>query len=166
MPRTTVIALVASALLATLSLGTLGACKKTGVAPPAGDIGAKLTVPTTAGAVFDPAALEGKPTVVVFWRPGCPHCRDELPDVAQVCKDKGATAVAVQVAEAPPSGLRILEGMKWEGVALVDDGTLRKDLAIKSVPYTLVLRPDGTAARAYVGRQSYETLAGAIAAAR
>jgi hypothetical protein len=56
--------------------------------------------------------------------------------------------------------------MKWDGVALVDDGTLRKDLKISKVPWTLVLRPDGTAARAYVGRQSYETLAGAVAAAR
>ncbi|HUQ04591.1 MAG TPA: TlpA disulfide reductase family protein [Kofleriaceae bacterium] len=166
MPRTTVLALVASALLATLSLGALGGCNKNGVPPPKGDIGAKLTVPTTSGAAYDPAALDGKPAVVVFWRPGCPHCREELPDVAQVCKDKGATAVAVQVAEAPPSGLRVLEGMKWEGVALVDDGTLRKDLSITKVPWTLVLRPDGTAARAFVGRQSYETLASAIAAAK
>jgi thiol-disulfide isomerase/thioredoxin len=158
MPRTTVVALVVSLLLA--------ACSKNGVPPPKGDISAKLTVPTTAGGVYDPAALDGKPAVVVFWRPGCPHCRDELPDVAQVCKDKGATAVAVQVAEAPPSGLRVLEGMKWDGVALVDDGTVRKDLDIKAVPYTLVLRPDGTAARAFVGRQSYETLASAIAAAK
>lgn len=157
MPRLALPALVLSSLLAA------GACKKAGVPPPPGDIGAKLTIPTTAGPAYDPAALDGKPAVVVFWRPGCPHCRSELPDVAQVCKDKGATAVAVQVAEAPTSGLRVLEGMKWEGVALVDDGTLRQDLQIKSVPYTLVLRPDGTAARAYVGRQSYETLAGAVA---
>ena len=163
MPRTTVVAL---ALLAGLSLGALGACNKNGVPPPKGDIGAKLTVPTTAGAVYDPAALDGKPAVIVFWRPGCPHCRDELPDVAQVCKDKGATAVAVQVAEAPPAGLRVLEEMKWDGVALVDDGTLRKDLAITKVPWTLVLRPDGTAARSYVGAQSYGTIASAIGAAR
>jgi thiol-disulfide isomerase/thioredoxin len=157
MPRTTVLA---------LAFALLAACaKSSGVTPPPGDIGGKLTVPTTAGTPYDSAALDGKPAVVVFWRPGCPHCRDELPDVAQVCKDKGATAVAVQVAEAPASGLRVLEGMKWEGVALVDDGTLRKDLQITKVPWTLVLRPDGTAARAYVGRQSYETLAGAIAAA-
>lgn len=156
MPRTTVVAL---ALLAA------SACTKTSVAPPPGDIGAKLTLPTAAGTPYDPAALDGKPAVVVFWRPGCPHCRDELPEVAQVCKDKGATAVAVQVAEAPASGLRVLEGMKWEGVALVDDGTVRKDLKITKVPWTLVLRPDGTAARAYIGAQSYDTLAGAIAAA-
>jgi len=163
MPRTTVLALLVAAL--PFALLAAPACTRSSVAPPPGDIGAKLTIPTTAGAPYDPAALDGKPAVVVFWRPGCPHCREELPDVAQVCKDKGATAVAVQVAEAPPSGLRVLEGMKWEGVALVDDGTLRKDLAITKVPWTLVLRPDGTAARAYIGRQSYETLAGAIAAA-
>ncbi|MBZ0237064.1 MAG: TlpA family protein disulfide reductase [Deltaproteobacteria bacterium] len=158
MPRTTVLALVAAALLAG------PACTKPEPTP-AGDIGGKLTVQTTAGAPFDPSALDGKPAVVVFWRPGCPHCREELPDVAQVCKDKGCTAVAVQVAEAPPAGLRVLEGMKWDGVALVDDGTLRTDLKITKVPWTLVLRPDGTAASAFTGRQSYDTLAGAIAAA-
>lgn len=157
MPRTTVLALAAAALLAG------PACTKS-ESPPAGDIRAKLTVPTTDGATFDPSGLAGKPTVVVFWRPGCPHCRDELPDALQVCKDKGCTAVAVQVAEAPPAGQRVLEGMKWDGVALVDDGTLRKGLNITKVPWTLVLRRDGTAARAYTGRQSYETLAGAIAA--
>lgn len=156
MPRTTVLAL---ALLAA------SACNKTTVAPPPGDIGAKLTLPTSAGGTYDPAALDGKPAVIVFWRPGCPHCKDELPNVAQACKDKGATAVAVQVAEAPASGQRFLEGMKWEGVALVDDGAVRKDLKITKVPWTLVLRPDGTAARAYVGAQSYETIAAAIAAA-
>ncbi len=150
--------------LPALALVALFACTKTTPAPP-GNIAGKLAVPTADGSPFDPATLAGKPAVVVFWRPGCPHCRTELPDVARACKDKGATAVAVQVAEAPPTGLRVLEGLKWDGVVLVDDGTLRKDLAITKVPWTLVLRPDGTAARAFVGAQSYETLSGAIAAA-
>jgi len=44
--------------------------------------------------------------------------------------------------------------------------TLRQSLDIKAVPYTLVLRADGTAAHAFVGRQSYDTLAGAIASVR
>jgi hypothetical protein len=41
-----------------------------------------------------------------------------------------------------------------------------KNLGIDKVPWTLVLRPDGTAAKAYVGAQSYDTLVGAIASAR
>lgn len=160
MPR-----LAALVLAAASSFAGLAACTK-GTPPPAGDIAAKLTVPTADGPAFDPAVLDGKPAVVVFWRPGCPHCREELPQVARAAKDKGATAIAVQVAEPPPAGKRVLDGLAWEGVALVDDGTLRKSLAITKVPWTLVLRPDGTAARAYVGAQSYDTIAGAIAAAR
>jgi len=159
MPRLPALALCVATLLA------VAACRKDAPVP-AGDIAAKLTIPTAAGAAFDPAALDGKSAVVVFWRPGCPHCRHELPDVARACKDKGATAVAVQVAEDASSGTRILDGLKWEGVALVDDGTLRTGLAISKVPWTLVLRPDGTAAKAFVGAQSYDTLASAIAAAR
>lgn len=143
------------------------ACTKDGVAPPKGNVAAKLALPLAdGGAMFDPATLGGKPTVVVFWRPGCPHCREELPIVRKVCNEKGANAVAVQVAEAPESGNRALEHSAWAGAALIDDGSVRKTLGIDKVPWTLVLRPDGTAARAYVGAQSYDTLAGAIAAAR
>jgi thiol-disulfide isomerase/thioredoxin len=157
MPRLAVIALVLMALVA---------CTKDGVAPPGGNVAAKLAIPTAEGPLFDPATLAGKPTVVVFWRPGCPHCREEIPIVRKVCNEKGANAVAVQVAEAPESGKRALEHSAWTGIALIDDGSIRKSLGIDKVPWTLVLRPDGTAARAYVGAQSYDTLASAIAAAK
>ncbi|HVK72933.1 MAG TPA: TlpA disulfide reductase family protein [Kofleriaceae bacterium] len=142
-----------------------GACKKDAPVPP-GDIAARLALPTLAGAAFDPSTLDGKPTVVMFWRPTCPHCLEELPDVARACKDKGANAVAVMVVGSKEAAERALTGAGWEGAALVDDGALRKGLDIKAVPYTLVLRPDGTAARAFVGRQSYGTITAAIASAR
>ena len=141
------------------------ACKKETPVPP-GDIGAKLTLPTLAGEAFDPASLDGKPAVVMFWRPSCPHCRDELPDVVRAARDKGAAAVSVMVVGNKPAAEKVLAEAGWTGTALVDDGSLRAALDIKAVPYTLVLRPDGTAARAFVGRQSYDTLAGAIAAAK
>jgi thiol-disulfide isomerase/thioredoxin len=157
MPRLAVIAIVL--------LGFIAACEKGAPVPP-GNVAARLALPTADGATFDPATLAGKPTVVVFWRPGCPHCRDELPHVLKACKDKGANAVAVQVSESPASGQRVLDGLKWDGAVLTDDGTVRKELKIDKVPWTLVLRPDGTAARSYVGAQTYGTLAGAIAAAK
>jgi hypothetical protein len=45
---------------------------------------------------------------------------------------------------------------------LVDDGTLRERYGITKVPYTLVLRGDGTAARAFLGEQSAATLSSAL----
>jgi hypothetical protein len=50
----------------------------------------------------------------------------------------------------------------WTGPALVDDGQLVRGLQIKAVPWTLVLRGDGTAKKAWLGRQSYDTLRGAL----
>jgi len=157
MPRLAVIAVILGALF--------GGCTK-GTTPPSGNVAAKLVLPTADGATFDPATLSGKPTIGVFWRPGCPHCRDELPLVRKACKEKGCNAVAVQVAEDPEFGQRTLVKVAWEGISLVDDGSVRKGLGVDKVPWTLVLRPDGTAAKAYVGAQSYDTLVGAIAAAR
>jgi thiol-disulfide isomerase/thioredoxin len=157
MPRLAVIALALAAFLA--------ACKKE-TPPPPGNVAARLALPTADGTMFDPATLAGKPTIVVFWRPGCPHCREELPLVRKACKEKGANAVAVQVSEDPGFGQRTLEKVAWEGVALIDDGAARKTLGVDKVPWTLVLRPDGTAAKAFIGAQSYDTLVGALAAAR
>ena len=158
MPRLAVIALVLLGLVA---------CKKEGVTPPPGNVASKLApLPTQDGAAFDPATLAGKPTVVVFWRPGCPHCREEIPIVRKVTTEKGVNAVAVQVAEETAAGKRALEHSAWKGTALVDNGSMHRELGIDKVPWTLVLRPDGTAARAFVGAQSYSTLASAIEAAR
>ena len=41
-------------------------------------------------------------------------------------------------------------------------GQLVRGLQIKAVPWTLVLRGDGTAKKAWLGRQSYDTLRGAL----
>src|SRR5688572_23845211 len=85
-------------LVIALVLGVLLACNRgSEVTPPAGDVGAKLALTTFAGARFDPAILDGKPAVVMFWRPNCPHCVAELPDLVRASNDRGASAVAVMV---------------------------------------------------------------------
>lgn len=157
---------IAPALLsiALVAIAAAGCTRDT--PPPPGDIAARLTVPTMAGPDFDPATLRGKPALILFWRPGCPHCLAELPDAARAARDRGVTAVAVQVSDRPDRAVPALERAGWEGPTLVDNGTLRQGLAIKAVPWTLVLRSDGTAARAFVGRQTYEQLSSALASVR
>lgn len=145
----------------------LAACNRADEPPvPSGNVAARLTVPTMDGPAFDPQALGGKPSLVVFWRPSCPHCIAELPDAIRAAADRGANAVAVQVTGQPAQGKEALERAGWTGPILIDDGSLRADLKITAVPYTLVLRPDGTARRAFLGRQSYDTLSSALASAR
>jgi thiol-disulfide isomerase/thioredoxin len=144
---------LASSLLA-LALAT--ACSAKEQTPPPGDIGARLALNT----------LDGKPALVVFWRPSCPHCVAELPDVVRVARDKDANSVTVMVAGSREAAKKVLTNAQFAGTALVDDGALATSLNIKAVPYTLVLRPDGSAAHAFLGRQSYDTLANAIASAQ
>ena len=153
---------LAVAIAAIAVASALTACKHE-AAPPPGNIAARLTIPTRAEPAFDPAALGGKPALIVFWRPGCPYCREELPSAMRAASERGVTAVAVQIAEGKAAGGKVLTDLGWKGVDLVDDGTLRRDLGVHQVPWTLVLRSDGTAARAFIGRQSYGTLKGALA---
>lgn len=157
---------IAPALLSLVLLLSLAAGCKQEAPTPGGNIAAQLAIPTMAGDTFDPATLHGKPALVVFWRPGCPHCLAELPDAARAARDRGVPAIAVQVSGKPDAARVVLDRSEWTGPALLDDGQLVKGLKIKAVPWTLVLRGDGTAAHAFLGRQSYDTLSSAIASAR
>ncbi len=152
---------IATALLLFAAAVTTAGCRPETPVPP-GDVAAQLAVPGTDGNVFDPATLRGKPALVVFWRPGCPHCLAELPDAARAAAERGVPAIAVQVAGSPDAGRAVLDKLGWTGPALVDDGRLRTNLKIKAVPLTLVLRPDGTARKAMVGRQSYDAMHSAL----
>lgn len=140
-------------------VAVLGACKAE-LTPPSGDIAASLALPDLEGNAFDPTTLQGKPAVVLFWRVGCSYCMSEMPVVSKLAKEAGVTAVAVMVAGSHDKAAAIAKD--FDGPFLVDDGTLRKRYDIKAVPYTLVLRSDGTAARAFKGEQSEGTLRSAI----
>jgi thiol-disulfide isomerase/thioredoxin len=142
------------------------ACKKD-VPPPSGDVTQMLDFATTPdGADFDAAALKGKPAIVMFWRTGCSYCMKEMPVVARVAKETGATAVSVLIAGNRKRAADTVA--TFDGVALFDDenATIRTRYEIKKVPYTLILRADGTAARAFIGEQDADTLKDALGAAR
>src|SRR5688500_16086979 len=133
---------------------------RTDLTPPPGAVAAGLTLETIDGEPFDPATLRGKPAIVMFWRPGCQYCMNEMPVVAKVARDKGAVAIAVMVSGNQEKAKEIAK--TFDGTVLVDDGTLRARYEIKAVPYTLVLRGDGTASHAFKGEQGESTLAGAL----
>src|ERR1700716_2367191 len=70
------------------------ACRR-GEKLPDGDIAASLTVESIGDHVFDPASIKGKPSLVLFVTPTCPHCRVELPRAAAAARAQGANVVAV-----------------------------------------------------------------------
>jgi thiol-disulfide isomerase/thioredoxin len=151
-------------LVIAISLGT-GACRR-GPTVPQGDILATLTLPSIAGDELDPQSLTGKPSLLLFVTPTCVHCLATLPHAIEAARSRDANVVAIFVSGEADGARRVAQELKFPGPVLLDDGTLRKEYAIGSVPYTLVLAADGHATDAFTGEQATSTLAGALAAAR
>lgn len=142
----------------------LAACHR-GEKVPDGDITATLTVQPVSGS-FDPASLKGKPSLVLFVTPTCPHCLVTIPRAAAAARAQGANVVAVFVAGRAENATGVIAKTQFPGPALVDDGTLTKRYAIKAVPYALVLGADGHARDAFIGEQDESTFRDALADAR
>lgn len=152
-------------VVAIASFVGLGACQKKREVP-SGDVVATLLAPTVDGTPFDPTTLRGKPSLVLFVSPTCPHCIEELPIAQQVARAKGANVVAVFIVGKAENAKGVLAHTKFEGPALIDDGTLRKKYGVRAVPYTLVLGADGRARDALRGAQGESALEDALADAR
>jgi cytochrome c biogenesis protein CcmG, thiol:disulfide interchange protein DsbE len=154
------------ALALVLALGA-GACKRNKVPVPSGDIAASLTAPAIGDTAFDPASLKGKPSLVMFVTPTCPHCLATMPRGIAAAQATNANVVAVFVAGGKHNAEGVVSELKFPGPALVDeDGALRKKYEIKGVPYSLVLGPDGRAREAFRGEQDEATFRESLADAR
>jgi len=110
--------------------------------------------------------LHGKPSLVMFVTPTCSHCLATIPRAIEAAAASGAGLVAVFVAGQEENAKGVIDHTHFPGEWMVDDGALRRRYAIKSVPYILVVGPDGTARDAYIGEQETQTLKDAIAGAR
>ena len=143
----------------------LMACRRREDAPK-GDILATLKASTLEGTEFDASTLKGKPTLLMFVSPTCPHCLDEIPIADRVAKANGANAVAVFIAGKAENAKGVVEHTKFAGAALIDDGSLRRRYGVRAVPYTLVLGPDGHATEAIRGAQGADVLEDALDSAR
>jgi thiol-disulfide isomerase/thioredoxin len=142
---------------------TLAGCRPKAQVPD-GDVAAMLTAPSLGMRAFDPQSLKGKPALVMFVSPTCPHCIKEMPIAAAVAKDAGANAIAVFIAGRAANAEDAAH--RFGGTALIDNGTLRDRFHITAVPYTLVLDGSGHATDAFIGEQDASTLAAALADAR
>jgi thiol-disulfide isomerase/thioredoxin len=137
-----------------------------GASVPSGDIVATLTAAPADERAFDPTSLRGKPTIVLFASPTCPHCTKELPIAQAAAHAEDANIVAVFVSGAKKHAASVTKSVGFTAPVLVDDGTLLKRYDIRAVPYTLVLGPDGHARDAFRGEQDESTLRAALSDAR
>jgi thiol-disulfide isomerase/thioredoxin len=149
-------------LLVVLSIAS---CKR-GEPVPEGDIAATLALPSVGAYAFDPASLKGKPSLVMFVTPTCPHCIATIPRGAAAAQAQGANVVAVFIAGNKGNAEGVISHAKFPGAALIDDGTLRRKYNIRGVPYSLVLGPDGRAREAFRGEQDEATFRDALSDAK
>jgi thiol-disulfide isomerase/thioredoxin len=126
--------------------------------------GPKLPDGDVLAAVHRPE-LHGKPSLVMFVTPTCPHCVTTIPRAMEATAAEGAGLVAVFVAGNEDNAKGVIDHAHFEGEWMVDDGALLRRYKIKSVPYTLVLGPDGNARDAFIGEQATSTLKDAISRA-
>lgn len=150
------------------ALVAISGCRK-GISTPDGDILAALAIPVASAPddkVFDPSAMRGKPTLVMFASPTCGYCAKELPIAHKLTTAEGVNMAVVYVKTKKPAAMAAAKAGGYDGVVLIDDGSLSKKYEIAGVPYTLVLGADGHAKKAFRGMQEEDTLRDAIADAR
>jgi thiol-disulfide isomerase/thioredoxin len=134
---------------------------------PEGDLLPSLALPTADDRAFDPAALRGKPTLVMFASPTCGYCAAELPIAQRAAAAEQANLVAVYIVGGKQHAASVTKSAGFTAPVLVDEtGALRKKYDIKGVPYMLVLGPDGHAHDALRGQQDEAALREAIDDAR
>ena len=156
-----------SVLLVLAITVAVAGCKRNTTPVPSGDVAASLTLPSLGAVAFDPASLKGKPSLVMFVTPTCPHCLATIPRGAAAAQATGANVVAVFVAGGKQNAEGVVSHTKFPGVALVDEAkAMIKQYGIKGVPYSLVLGADGHAREAFRGEQEEATLREALADAK
>ncbi len=146
-----------------IALAALSGCKRNTTPVPPGDVAAALALPSLGAIAFDPASLKGKPSLVMFVTPTCPHCIATIPRGALAAKAEGANVVAVFVAGTKANAEGVVSHAKFTGVTLVDEQReMIKKYNIKGVPYSVVLGADGRAREAFSGEQSESTFREAL----
>lgn len=141
-------------------------------ADPGDDPAVGTPAPIVAGAGFDgePVVVggPGRPRLVAFMAAWCPHCQEELPEVAAWLRDGGAPEGLEVVAVAtgldatrpgwPPDAW--FEEVGYPGPVLVDDaaGSVAAAYGLTGTPYWVGLDADGRVVVRVSGRLGTDTV--------
>ncbi|MEL7059451.1 MAG: TlpA disulfide reductase family protein [Acidobacteriota bacterium] len=143
--RTAVLFLIVFAGL-TLLLGWLRA-------PSLPDAAPLFTLPDVEGGAIELASLRGRPVIVNFWATWCPPCRAEIPALSAFARKHPEIVVLGIAVDGEAAELR--EARRTMGIDYpilrADDATLGA-YAVRSLPTTVIVDPDGRVTAAHAGR--------------
>ena len=150
-------------------LAALAACSPSDSDPLTTDAVVGALAPTTRFATLDGdtasiADLAGRVAVVNFWGTWCVPCRREIPELVALddaYRSRGVEIVGVAVESGEPDDIRsfMSEFGATYRLWMTDTATALSVFEAVGYPFTLVVDREGRVVEAYLGPQSYETLA-------
>ncbi|GEM_PF-5077988 len=115
-----------------------------------------FTATDVEGRTWRLADLRGSPVVLTFWVTWCPPCHEELADLqrlAELYQDQGLVVLLVNVEE---PGLVVADFLRETGItlpSLLDQGELTRQFSVRTLPTTVLIKPDGTLGGRILGRR-------------
>lgn len=107
------------------------------------------------GPRFSLSGERGKIVVLDFWAGWCAPCMQSLPKLAETvaaCEPQKVKLVAVNLQQTPEEAADAMRRLKLDiPVALDRDGKTAAAYGASSIPYTVVVAPDGKVARVFIG---------------
>jgi len=118
------------------------------------------------------SSFRGKVVLLEFMEPWCPHCQNMAPVLEKLYAQYGASNVVFVSVSGPWQGATADDTAQFiknygSGWSYLYDatGTVMSEYGVQSTPTFFIIGKDGSIVAKYDGEQSFETLAGAIAAA-
>ena len=102
---------------------------------------------------LDPAAFQGRVTIVNVWASWCVPCRDEHPFLVRLASDRRLTLVGINYKDAPANARRFLGryGNPFAAVGVDPGGRAAIEWGVYGVPETFLVGRDGKIAFKQIG---------------
>ncbi len=103
----------------------------------------ELRRPDLDGNMIDLGERRAEPTVLLFWSPGCSHCRELLPAMREW--DAGPNGPRMVVVTSGPAGLNREAGLRAPMI-LDDEGGLKRLFGVRGTPAAVLIDGNGRVA--------------------
>lgn len=96
--------------------------------------------------------FRGKAVLINFFSTGCPSCKRELPHVEEFAENARGGLEVLLVSSDPPEELRaFMAGRSSRIRTLYDPGAAQSSYRVDTIPYLVVVDPQGTIRGDYIG---------------